>query len=443
MGYDAGPERSAWVDFDVLMNRSAPLPKIIRTLQSLRVQTLLLFVIAGVLPFSANAFQLSLADELARNTAAASFGSAFGGMLILRRMSIFPGPSTFAYILPVYSVTFGIAAAILLLSRLDYSGAMLILGFAGTLAYAFVSAVMFEKKGGGRLYVVPGGTADLLHEQSRFQWIPMTRPEVPAKPRAAIVADLHWDHDPAWERMLAEAALKGHPVYHIKQLREALTGRVRIEHLSENIAGTLLPNIAYQKVKRFADVVVCILALPILLIVCAVIGILVRYESEGPAIFRQQRMGYRGKPFIMYKFRTMRVRHVEDCEDARRRDAITHSDDRRITRVGRFLRRSRLDELPQVWNVLLGQMSLIGPRPEAEALGRWYEDELPFYLYRYIVRPGITGWAQINQGHVAELEEVHMKLHYDFFYIKNFSAWLDIVIAMRTVGIMTFGRGWR
>jgi len=106
-----------------------------------------------------------------------------------------------------------------------------------------------------------------------------------------------------------------------------------------------------------------------------------------------------------------------------------------------LLRRSRIDELPQLWNVLKGEMSLIGPRPEALALSEWYERELPFYTYRHIVRPGITGWAQVNQGHVAELGDVHIKLHYDFYYIKHFSAWLDILIMLRTVSTMLTGFG--
>ena len=433
--------RIGW--FRVLMNKSASLSLAAKTLQSFRAQIVCLVVIAGILPFIVNNFPLTLAVGFARNSAAASFGSAILGTMMLRRMSVFPGSGIFAYILPIYSMTFGLAVAILLFGRFDYSNAMLIVGFIGTLVYAFVLAIAIERFGGGHFYVVPGGTADLLHESRRFQWLMMAQPSVPAPRHAAIVADLHWDHDPAWERMLADAALQGHPVYHVKQLRESLTGRVMIEHLSENIAGSLLPNDAYRKLKRLIDVVLCLLILVPTTLACVVISLIVRYESQGPAIFRQERMGYRGRPFVMYKFRTMRVRAVEDCEDARRRDAITREDDSRITKVGRFLRRTRLDELPQIWNVLIGDMSLIGPRPEAKALARWYEDELPFYLYRYIVRPGITGWAQVSQGHVAGLEDVHVKLHYDFYYIKNFSAWLDIVIAIRTVGIVMFGRGWR
>jgi lipopolysaccharide/colanic/teichoic acid biosynthesis glycosyltransferase len=136
------------------------------------------------------------------------------------------------------------------------------------------------------------------------------------------------------------------------------------------------------------------------------------------------------------------MEHRPPCADGAERDqAITLHDDSRITRAGRFMRRTRIDELPQLWNVLIGEMSLIGPRPEALPLSEWYETELPFYVYRHIVRPGITGWAQVNQGHVAALGDVHIKLHYDFYYIKHFSAWLDILIMLRTVGTMLTGFG--
>jgi len=216
---------------------------------------------------------------------------------------------------------------------------------------------------------------------------------------------------------------------------------VTIEHLSENSFGSLVPNLAYRKVKRVADFLASIVLLVLLALPILVIAVLIRMDSEGPSLFRQERMGHRGRPFVMLKFRTMRPRPEADDVEAARQDAMTQTEDMRITRVGQFLRRSRLDELPQIVNVLRGEMSLIGPRPEAVALSHWYEQELPFYFYRHIVRPGISGWAQVHQGHVTDLEAVYQKLTYDFYYIKNFSAWLDILIALRTVSVMISGFG--
>ena len=152
-------------------------------------------------------------------------------------------------------------------------------------------------------------------------------------------------------------------------------------------------------------------------------------------------MGFRGRPFTVTKFRTMRVEALSDCKEERRARAVTNENDPRITRLGAFLRRTRIDELPQMFNILLGHMSWIGPRPEALDLSNWYQKEIPFYDYRHIVRPGITGWAQVNQGHVTELHEIDDKLQFDFYYIKNFSYWLDFLILMRTAQVVFTGRG--
>ena len=122
---------------------------------------------------------------------------------------------------------------------------------------------------------------------------------------------------------------------------------------------------------------------------------------------------------------------------------ITADDDVRITRLGQFLRRTRIDELPQVVNIIRGEMSWIGPRPEAISLSRQYEIHIPFYRYRHIVRPGISGWAQVSQGHVTALSEIDAKLQFDFYYIKNISYWLDLLIAFKSIRTMLSGFGAR
>jgi lipopolysaccharide/colanic/teichoic acid biosynthesis glycosyltransferase len=170
-------------------------------------------------------------------------------------------------------------------------------------------------------------------------------------------------------------------------------------------------------------------------------GLAIRLDSPGPVLFQQERIGYRGKTFTMFKFRSMA--HEERSSDDPRLWAVTQDEDRRVTRVGRFLRHYRIDELPQIINILRGEMSWIGPRPEAVPLSAWYEKELPFYRYRHIVRPGITGWAQVTQGHVAAVDDVLWKLHYDFYYIKNFSFWVDVLIVARTIRTILTGFGAR
>jgi lipopolysaccharide/colanic/teichoic acid biosynthesis glycosyltransferase len=182
-----------------------------------------------------------------------------------------------------------------------------------------------------------------------------------------------------------------------------------------------------------------LLLVPLVLPLMAVVAIVIRLDSKGPALFRQRRVGHAGRSIIVYKFRTMRTVEEED----ERSSAMTKADDARITRLGHLLRKLRIDELPQLINILKWEMSWIGPRPEAQVLSHWYTSEIPFYRYRHVVKPGISGWAQVNQGHVAEVGEVHRKLQYDFYYIKYFSPWLDALIFFRTIKTMLTGFGSR
>lgn len=384
---------------------------------------------------------LSLDRASTVNTQLTSLVAAVAALLVFRRVTIYPGTRAFGFIFPAFSTTFGIAAAGLLISRVDYSGSMLLVGYGASVTVTFLLGYLNQRAAPQRMYYVPTGKTSIVGDTPKIDWVRLSEPVVPNDPHASVVADLRSHHSPEWERMLAQAAISGIPVYHTKQLRESLTGRVQIEHLSENSFGSLLPAMGYRGVKRTIDIVASIVLLPVLLLPFVVIALLVRGSSPGPILFRQRRMGYRGVPFEMLKFRTMLQRTVDAGDEAARIDAITRGGDDRVTKIGRFLRRSRIDELPQIINVLRGEMSWIGPRPEAIPLSTWYEKELPFYVYRHIVRPGITGWAQVNQGHVAGLDDVHVKLHYDFYYIKFFSSWLDLLIALRTVGIMLTGFG--
>jgi len=414
-----------------------------RWISSLRVQLCIEILLGVLLPLVARYGLHSDYDHHPSAPASfvLSFGSVVSATLLSRRIGGFPGTRTFIYVLPTFSMSFGLAILSAVVLRLDYNRTVLIASFTLSIAAAYALAYLSARRAIRRFHVVPGGRTGFLEDIDGAEWLPLTEPVVPVGRDVMIVADLHHDLDSPWERMLAHAAINGVPVYHVKQVRELLTGRVQIEHLSENSFGSLLPNLAYRKLKRLIDLIACFIVLPALAIAMTMIAIAIRLDSPGPVFFRQRRMGYRGASFTMIKFRTMRPRSDEVDQDARRKSAITQADDDRITRIGRFLRRTRLDELPQILNILAGDMSWIGPRPEAIDLSTWYEAEIPFYSYRHIVRPGITGWAQVNQGHVADLAEINMKLQYDFFYVKNFSAWLDVLITMRTVVVMLNGFG--
>lgn len=412
--------------------------------ESLRTQILVILGAAVILP--GILFWLALDRpvftvlQINNSIVVATLAAALA-IYFLRRMTAFPGVRRFRYILPCYAAAYGGLLAIVLIGRIGYSSIFLTASFVLSVIAALLLDYVLERRVVLRFYVVPFGRTGFIGELASINWIVLDEPCLPEDLRIPIVADLHYDLPVLWERMLADAALRGQPVYHVKQLRESLTGRVSIDHLSENNFGSLIPNLAYSKFKRLVDIVSVLIVLPLLAVPLALLAIAIRLESPGPALFRQARMGGGGKVFNVLKFRSMYERTLGDAPHAHRNDAVTVTDDARITRIGRVIRRSRIDELPQFINVLRGEMSLIGPRPEALPLSRWYEQELPFYVYRHIVRPGITGWAQVNQGHVADLESVTAKLQYDFYYIKNYSAWLDMLIAVRTIGIMLTGFG--
>jgi lipopolysaccharide/colanic/teichoic acid biosynthesis glycosyltransferase len=376
-----------------------------------------------------------------QNSLLGSLVAVVAGYYGFRRLSRYPGVRSSYNILPSFAASFGIVLAIFFFARLDYSRVQFLASFAISILWYYVVYFKLQRQQRLTIGVVPYGDVEGLLAIGDIDWVRL-QPDDPNPDRfPVIVADLRADIPDHWERFLADRALNGTLVMHFKQMQESLTGRVAIEHLSENTLGSLIPGIVFAKFKRAGDFVTALIALPLLLPFLAVVALLIRLDSAGPILFRQQRMGYRGVPFTMWKFRSMRHAPLDDGDA--RTAAMTRSDDDRVTRIGRVIRQYRIDELPQLFNVIRGEMSWIGPRPEAVPLSLWYESELPFYRYRHIVRPGITGWAQVKQGHVADVDEVLWKLHYDFFYIKNFSFWLDLLIIARTIRTVLSGFGAR
>jgi lipopolysaccharide/colanic/teichoic acid biosynthesis glycosyltransferase len=374
-------------------------------------------------------------------TIAAAIIAHMTGYMTYKRLDAFPGMATFSTILPAFTLSYGLVFLAIFFFRFEYSRFQAAGSFFISASWYFSLNAFTHRMEPYRLAIVPGGNIDRLAAVDGVVWQKLFSPDAVPGKVLGVVADLRADLPETWERFITGCVLSGTPVYHVKHIVESLTGRVEIEHLSENTLGSLNPNQIYFKIKRILDWLGALAVLVILLPLFLILALAIRLETPGPALFRQRRVGYRGALFTLYKFRTMRVE--DDGAMAEKERAITRDGDERITRIGRVLRRTRLDELPQAINILGGQMSWIGPRPEAAVLSRWYERELPFYPYRHIVRPGVTGWAQVNQGHVAAVSEVHEKLHYDFYYIKNFSPWLDLVIVMRTIRIMLTGFGAR
>ena len=378
---------------------------------------------------------------------AASLNTLLGNLAAIviafwMRLSIetYPGIRRSYVIFPAALTGHGLVVVYFALTRFPYDRIGLLAGFLLHVIWLYLLYIYAERNIRRRIAVVPYGAVGQLSEIENVDWLTLSRPRLhDARGAHALVADFAADLPDEWEAFLADAALAGKIVYQVKQLAESLTGRVELEHLSENSFGSLLPARGYFYLKSVGDFLFAVLMLPFVLPVMGAIAVAIKFDSKGTVLFRQRRVGHAGKPITVYKFRTMRPVAVED----ERRAAMTGDGDDRVTKVGRVLRNLRLDELPQIINILKWEMSWIGPRPEAEVLSVWYTSELPFYRYRHVVKPGISGWAQVNQGHVAEVEEVNRKLQYDFYYIKYFSPWLDLLILLRTIKTMLTGWGAR
>lgn len=398
-------------------------------------------VFAPLIVFDLLEINEAFIDPTTRATAVASTAALFSGMYLAGRVLNLPGTRGTVHGVPIMITAFVIAALVLFSFRIDYSRYMFLYSAAVSTLIAMQLRWSKRTLRLDPFYVVPFGKATLMEEIDGFPTRRLSSPEMPDDAAARIVADFRADLPDEWERLLARASLAGVPVYHYKQLTEAITGQVKIEHLSENSLGSLVPNQSYTPIKRLIDIVGSLIAIVLTLPVMIVLAVLIWLEDRQSPFYVQSRTGMGGKDFRMFKFRSMSNRPRPNGNDDAREDAITRDGDARVTRIGRVIRKFRLDELPQLFNILKGEMSLIGPRPEANTLADWYEKNLAFYSYRNIVKPGLTGWAQVNQGHVATLEDIDMKLQYDFYYIKYFSFWLDVLIVMRTIHTILTGFG--
>lgn len=220
---------------------------------------------------------------------------------------------------------------------------------------------------------------------------------------------------------------------------ERVTGKVHIDMLRPSwliFAGrgrdTRLKTIVREAVHRSLGLIGLVLSFPLALFT----ALIIKLESKGPVLYRQSRVGKNGKVFDVLKFRSMRTDAEKDGKPV-----WAMADDNRVTRVGRIIRKIRIDEIPQFWNIIKGEMSFVGPRPERPHFVEQLATEIPFYEHRHLVAPGLTGWAQIKYPYGASVEDARQKLQYDLYYIKNQSLALDFVIVFETVKTVLFGRG--
>jgi len=252
-----------------------------------------------------------------------------------------------------------------------------------------------------------------------------------------VAADLN-GLDPAIASRLGVIHFDELPVYTMDSFYEKYWSRIPLDILGPawplETEFVLVQHSVYSSLKRLLDFLVAVFLLlltaPLMLLVSIVIAIFDGF----PVIYSQKRTGINGEPFTLYKFRTMKL-------GSDKGDGYTREGDDRVSSLGSFLRKTRLDEFPQLWNVLRGEMSMIGPRAEWTRLVEGYEREISYYHFRHLVRPGITGWAQVNYPYGASLEDTLMKFSYDLYYIRNFSIRLDAEVLLKTLHVILFGKG--
>lgn len=247
-----------------------------------------------------------------------------------------------------------------------------------------------------------------------------------------IIMAIDYRESPALFQEALEAAQLGIPVLPMARVYESTCGKIPVEHIGDQWFVTLpaeqvfsLPYLFWRKI---LDLTFGLVALLALLILFPVVAAAISIDSPGPIFYRQERLGYRGKPFLVLKFRSMRL----DAESVGQA-VWAAKNDMRTTRVGRFLRATHLDELPQVINILRGDMTLIGPRPERKVFVTELEKTIPFYRCRLSVKPGLTGWAQVKYPYTSSGHEALIKLQYDLYYVKHQSVTIDVLILLKTV----------
>ncbi|RMG39357.1 MAG: exopolysaccharide biosynthesis polyprenyl glycosylphosphotransferase [Candidatus Dadabacteria bacterium] len=238
--------------------------------------------------------------------------------------------------------------------------------------------------------------------------------------------------------LLMRAHLAGIPVLDYQSVSASLSGRIKLRDL--DYATYLLEatpqrsvNKLYMDLKPVLEPVAAAFLLLMLAPLAALIALLIKLTDRGPVIYKQRRTGYLGIPFTLYKFRTMRI----DAEKDGPQWAKDH--DSRVTKIGRFLRATRLDEIPQLWNIICGEMSFFGPRPERPEMVEKLSEKIPLFHVRTIVRPGMTGWAQVCAGYANSVAESRIKLEFDLYYIQHMSPRLDLIIMLKTIKVVFFG----
>lgn len=254
-----------------------------------------------------------------------------------------------------------------------------------------------------------------------------------------VIVDPQLETNSELTNALIDYKFRGVKIETIVDSYEKTSRKIWLEGLSPQwlvLANGFSPSVAYLRLKRVLDVILSVIAIFLTAPLMALVAWAITLESTGPAIFRQERVGMNGRHFTLYKFRSMRL----DAEKTSGPTWAKQQDDR-CTRIGGFIRRCRIDELPQLMNVLRGHMSFVGPRPERPYFVELLKEKIPYYDLRHYVKPGITGWAQVMYPYGASVEDAYQKLQYDLYYAKNVTISLDILVLLKTIKVVLMGQG--
>ena len=255
-----------------------------------------------------------------------------------------------------------------------------------------------------------------------------------------IVKDMKSPDFKKYLKRLFDLKINGLKIINYEEFNEDVQKKINIdkineEWLLESNGFDILNNKMQRNIKRGMDLTLALLLMIVLSPIALIIAIIIKFESKGPVIFKQIRIGENMQPFKVYKFRSMRM------HDPNKYSKYTLDNDTRVTKFGKFMRKTRIDEMPQLWNVLKGTMSFVGPRPEWDILAKEYEKQINYYNLRHLIKPGITGWAQVMFPYGENLEDTKKKLEYDLYYLKHQDLILDVLVVMKTAKAILFVKG--
>jgi len=334
-------------------------------------------------------------------------------------------------------INFGILIVLTTWFRLYYSRPLLIAAFFASVAIVSTFNMLIERYRKRRIGIIPGSLDDDATEQIDRHAVMIASPDEPSWAYDVVLIDWTRVRDQKWLQFATRAILSGCEVYHVAAYIERSKGRVVAQHFEIDHAASPRNSVYVLVYKRMLDIALVLLCAPIVIVLAGIASAVIALTMGRPILYTQQRVGKDGRPFLMYKLRSMKVAKAGAVANA------TAVGDTRITPFGKFIRRTRIDELPQFYNIFVGDMSLVGPRPEQPELARNYANKWPQFRDRTTLRPGITGWAQVRGTYAADEAESKHKLAFDLYYLKHASLVMDLSIMLHTVKSLVIGNSAR